>query len=177
MQIDWDEYYKSFAAEHGDEPIIYGQDRDTGKGGFLLFPDGWRYNLTTNSEYQPPKNEDAHRTLMQHYWKIRQAILGQLLSDSIDKVRSLINTQMGLSVPLQIATVVETEDDWGRRRRERVVSEVDFDNMLEMCADLREEIQRCKRMETTVTIPEKRVVLFNPVPVLEVLERLEQGDG
>lgn len=155
LRINWSAYYVEFSRTHGGDPVLYKQDKDTGKGGYFLFRDGWMYSAAsyTGPEYPPLDDEDCVYKIRQ-YWTIRMRVLELELREMKDDALQLARLQDSRSAAMLhdrlgvvSTTVTETEeaDDTGRRTSKQKIVSVDLDWMIAKIQDLTSEVAQCHR--------------------------------
>lgn len=178
MKVNWQEYFKEFCAVHGLHPVLYRQDKETGKGGWLLFPDGWRYGReVAGPEFPPPEDKKEHLNLIKDYWSIRYRVVKEAFRAKCDDVRGLINMQAGRSVRLVLPRSVRSQDEDGNLTGVRIESNpVDFVDLLREVEELKDELLSCKEAVRDVSLPDDAPVTdFSPATVLDTLEAIERS--
>jgi len=178
MNLNWQEYYARFSEIHGGEPIIYQQDRETGRGGYLLFSDGWMYARSDPSgpEYPPENDEDAIAKI-KHYWRYRQAITHRAYKQAKEGLHQLVRLQQNKSAPLQLIEQTIVEDEDGKRTGSRNITvSVDFQTELDKLRGLWYDLQRCKEKLIPLDIPGVLMLKFSAAGILTEIEEIEARD-
>ena len=132
VRVDWNEYYRRFSETHGGEPILYGVDEDSGKGGMLLFRDGWMYGKTPMGPEVPPASpEDALRKSLT-YWRKRENIYREELKMLSHQVQSIVDTQRGVSADLPVVCTINGKQE-----------EMDVSTLVDSIHNIQEEVRYC----------------------------------
>ena len=180
--INWAAYYAEFSRVHGGSPVLYRQDKDTGKGGYLLFRDGWMYSPTdyTGPEYAPLNKEDCFYKMRQ-YWLIRERVLAldlrELKSDALELARlqdSRSATMLNGTLGVVHTMVTESDlDDSGRKiSRQKSVS-VDLDWLVAKIRDLTNDVAQCRKEREKLTPPPVEQSKLNAALMLAEMELVE----
>lgn len=196
MKIDWKAYYREFSKLHGGSPVVHGVNQETMSGGYLLFPDGWRYARNPEGPEYPPRDQSEQLSLVKQYWIIRRDSL-QIEYDNLKYlIRGAVSSQQSKSAPLvvnsisfrqyikRIRSITDPEyfDEVKVNQYQDIDSTqteaVDYQLLLDEARNLKGEITRCEEMLKAVKIPEisRQNDGFNPAGILTELERIE-GNG
>lgn len=174
MNVNWREYFKEFSNLHGGNPVLYRQDKESGKGGYYLFPDGWMYGREASGpEMAPPAT--VRLRLIKDYWTIRYQIVREELYLKANEFRDLVRLQASRSAPLVMPQAVKVENDDGIVIGKKIVNQtIDFEILLYRIKELSQALVECKERLLNVTIPETQGSDFNQAALLAELEELER---
>lgn len=187
MKIDWKAYFKEFCRQHSPDGkmVIFGADPETGKGGSLLFADGWRYSRDDpqGPEFPPPEEPEAHKKLIEKYWTIRLSTTQEEYRKAKNELIDMVRLQQRRNCSIYVASYVTAEtdegdvmfDQFGRERKRQVVERVDFDQMLDLVRQLKEDCSYCKIQLESVIIPTAEHRRFNPAEILARLNKIEKS--
>jgi hypothetical protein len=142
--LDWDQYYQHFADAHGGDPIVVGN--------YLLFGDGWRYNLDTEGdELSPPVDPVEQLELKRFYWTMRINILTEDAKQRIRLLRNLIVLQEDRSETLQYVFKVNDTDKDGKYQTKSTVGDLPLESLTLEVAGIVEKIQLARETLTQLT--------------------------
>lgn len=175
LRIDWKEYYREFQSIHGGPPVIYRVDEETGKGGWLLFRDGWRYGRSPEGPEYPPENIDRQLEMIRAYWKIRLGVLKEEQVRLEGNIRELVQLQRGRSASLYMPFSYMEEDDTGKKVRRSGSKEIDFKELLNDLRMTAEEIWYGESSLENCAIPEIASNDFSPAAILAELDEIKQA--
>jgi len=135
VELDWRAYFFAFQAEHGGDPVMYGNR--------LLFRDGWRYSATdyAGPEWAPPEDKRELLLLRTAYWLKRLSMVKTERELVSRELKALAEMQAVRSAKLQ--QVVRFADEDGCRRQSSV--QVDFDPLLARFKWLEGDIADCEQ--------------------------------
>ena len=174
MKIDWRAYYDEFSRMHGGDPVLYGHNKETGLGGWLLFPDGWRYGRVDPSGPEVPPGSDQKR-LIRAYWLIRKRTVKEEVRVLKSNIIALATVQRERSAPITIQERMLIEDEEGRRKTQLKTVPVDFGLLLNKYRDLSAELRRCQNQLDSPTIVESSSDQVNLAGILTELEEIDNG--
>lgn len=176
MKIDWRAYYREFCEIHGGEPVLYGHNKETGKGGWLLFSDGWRYPRTVTGPETPPRSDKEQLELIRSYWTIKRDTLKTEVKELSDRIRSYVSAQQKCSAPVMVKQRIVKEDNEGNRRHKFQAEAIDFEGMLTTLQYLANDLKHADEMLKDVRVPERYVEphIFNPAAILTQIEEIEK---
>jgi len=174
--IDWKAYYKDFCSVHGGDPVLYGQDTETGQGGYLLFRDGWKYDRSSEQgpEYPPPEDPKSRIKLIKVYWSIKLRVLEEEYKVFRSHLVDLVRLQQRRSASLYVKLFVMDEGPDGLMRRRMESYQVNHRELLSKLEELLSEIAYCKKMEKEVILPNNTDTLFSAGGILTELKMLER---
>jgi hypothetical protein len=118
VEFDWTKYRDNFDFNHGQDPVIFGENR-------VLYRDGWMYSLSNVAGPEwPPENEIQKKELQEIYWLARKSASQNELGWLRKQLRGLSNFQDCKSGKLQVYTYRFNEET-GERRRETIDLDLD----------------------------------------------------
>lgn len=177
VRVNWFLYFKEFSRYHGGSPILYGQDKVSGRGGYLLFRDGWMYSRAHPSGPEvPPRDEKDRKKKVRFYWNKRKAILEEELRILKEQIRSLAGLQDTRSAPLMTMQTIENEEENGSLVKRTVASEVNFEAMLERVREIQALLREGRDAEykpssSFALPPPKSALILTELDLLEVREK------
>jgi len=188
MKLDWRAYFKEFCRTHSPDSkyVLYGADKETGKGGKWLFADGWGWvphRADQYSEIPPPPDPEHHLALIKKYWSIRVEVAEHELTKAKQLVLDTMRLQQKHSVSLQVTETQTLEDDdgnallnqLGQPRRMAVARSVDFNHLVAMVKQHQDESSYCRKRLASVRLPDEEQTLFNPAEILAQLNQIESS--
>ena len=178
LKLDWKAYFQEFCLAHGGDPLVYMENKETGLGGYLLFPDGWMYSRSDYSgpEYPPTSPEDA-RLKFNHYWSRRRDILLQELKDRLAQLEDLTLKQDRYSAPLVQRVEYRTEDDSGQTKLQVASEPLDLASQLAELRGLQAAYQECLSRLSQGPEPTPAITRTTAVTLAELNSIREQIRG
>lgn len=146
VHVNWRAYFMEFSKLHGGNPIMYRYDKESGKGGYWLFRDGWMYARSSmmGPEMEPTSEEDRDKK-SRDYWTERCLILEEELRLQKQQLLSLAEEQEKRNAPLMTVSIEVEEDDDGQRSKRRKIAPIDFNLLADSVSDVHSMVMECKR--------------------------------